>query len=170
MTRYAVNPPPVNLLVGPTSNAFCNSVATTYPTANAARLQSFQVERPVTVTTAYFRVGTQGAGPPNMCVGIYSDAGVRLATTGSFAVPAAANTNSQPLLASVTLVPGVRYWAAIAADATTPQFLCFGSAPAPAVPSYVTIGHVATSMPLPDPIVIPTTVPAASTIYWIAFA
>lgn len=114
MTRYAVVPTPLDLAVGPDGvHAVTNNAWTT---ANAVRAAAFQVRRPVTVTAAWFRVITQNG---NMDVGIYDAAGVLLASTGGFAMPAAANNLSQALSAPVLLLPGRRYYAAMASDSTT---------------------------------------------------
>jgi len=134
-----------NILVGPAWNVQANG-SVVFDAANAARFMAFTVDAPVLASTAYFRVAVASG---NMDVGIYSDAGVRLGSTGSFAVPAASSSSSKAMTAAVVLVPGVRYWAAIACDNTTASFGAQANITNPTVPGYVYNNRVAASMPLP---------------------
>jgi hypothetical protein len=124
-------------------------------TANAAFLTAFWVGIETTVTSAIFSVG---ASSGNCDVGIYDNAGTLLASTGSVAPGTSIET--WPLNTSVTLYPGVKYWAAIAADNNTMTFhgvACTATAVAasPLVAAHVS---VATSFPLPATITIGSTV------------
>jgi hypothetical protein len=168
MTKYAVNPVPLNLQIGPEFNLWTAGIATTFPSANSARLDAFQVRRPVVVSTAWFRVVTQSG---NMDIGIYSDAGSLFASTGSFAVPAAAPSLSRAFAAGagVILVPGVRYWRGFACDNAVAVFLNYVGVQTPAPPGYITSGAVAASFPLPPTIAIPTASPASNILLHASF-
>lgn len=168
MTRYATVSPPLDLGgVGPASNQWMNAIGSAFPSANSARMYAFQVARPVTVSAAFFRVQTASG---SMDVGIYDAAGVRLASTGSFTVPAQASSCTQALTASVTLVPGRKYWAAIACDNGTAIFGGYAAIQRPNPTGYATSGAVAASMPLPSTIVLPTSEPSSAVAYYLAFA
>jgi hypothetical protein len=152
MPPTLTRPRPIDLYVGP-SGATLSNTFLAVTTANAAQLNAFQVVRTVTVSTAHFRVGAQSG---NLDFGIYDDSGTRLASTGSFACPAPATAgSSQALTSSVTLAPGRRYWAAIAADNTTATLLGLGSAQSAS--AYVLGGNVAATFPLPASLTLPTT-------------
>lgn len=100
-------PPGVNLFVGPVDPRF----AWTARTATTALVAAFTVDRPVTVSQARFQVQAQAG---NLDFGIYrgnSSPLIRLTSTGAFSCPAV-GIATRALTASVTLVPGVRYWAA----------------------------------------------------------
>lgn len=140
------NPPDIDIHVGP--EPFHAATSAVVLSANQALFQAFRVRRPVTVSTVYFRVGTQSG---NICYGIYDDAGNRIATTGSFAAPASgAATRSQALLASVTLFPGRLYWGGYAADngtvAVSGQTTTFGPIDGA---TDKRVGSATTSFPLP---------------------
>lgn len=115
--------------------------------ANVAYVSAFQVRRPVTVTTAAFHVGTQNG---NLDIGIYSGAIgalTRLGSTGTFACPAA-GVQSQALTASVTLVPGVRYFGAVAGNGTAALYAVANTASS-VMQSIGLMGSAATSFVLP---------------------
>jgi hypothetical protein len=145
----------IDLYVGPNNPQDMTATGTAFTTANSAMLQAFQVRVPVTVTTCYVRVGVSSG---NFDMGIYNAAGHRLASTGATAVPTAAVTVSVAFsgAASVSLVPGVRYYAAVAADNNTVGFGGYVAAGAPTIPGYNLRGAVATSYPLPADIAVPT--------------
>lgn len=137
---------PAIVLVGPSTNIMANTVATAWGSANRCVFIAFTVGRPVTVSTAWFRVQTSSG---NMSIGILDASGNRLATTGAFAVPAQATTCSQALTGSITLTPGNVYYAVMSCDNTTAIFLSYGVSPHPAVTSYTAIGIAASSHPIP---------------------
>lgn len=118
MTKYATRPAPVDIFVGPIHQSSCGNV-TAYPVANRAHYAAFQVSRPITVSKVRFYVAVQSG---NMSIAICDAAFGRLATTGTFTVPAIGE-QTQALTGSLTLVPGTRYYAAISADNTTVAFL-----------------------------------------------
>lgn len=94
---------------------FMGPVDPRLPASNAvidttvAYLSAFTVDRVTRVSSSALSVATQAG---NVDLGIYDDTGARLGSTGSTAVGAAGR---QPiaLTATVTLRPGVKYWAAI---------------------------------------------------------
>lgn len=114
MTRYAVTPPPLDLFVGPLRpQQAANSSA--IGTANLCVWTRFQVTRPVTVSLVRYNA-VVAAG--NMDVAITDASFNVLASTGSFAMPGT-GARSQALTASVRLVPGRVYHAAVSfSDAT----------------------------------------------------
>ena len=107
---------PLNLVVGVSPFAVQAALGLS---ANFGWFAAFQVLRPATATNAAFQVTTQNG---NLDLGIYQDDGAgnltRIASTGSFACPAAGYA-SRALTAPVALVPGVRYYAAIATDSAS---------------------------------------------------
>jgi hypothetical protein len=145
-------PAPVDLFVG-SFPLWALMTSTANNSANRAHFVAFQVNRPHTVSTAHFRVGTQSG---NMDVGLYDDAGVRLGSTGAFSVPGTGTNSSQALTASVSLVPGRRYYTALVADNTTATFGVFSAGAAPDVPGYITRGTVNSAHPLPASVTLPT--------------
>lgn len=144
MTRYAVQPPPPNIIVGPASSQMAN-VTTAWTVANACAGTAFFVSRPVLVSTAYFRVAVQSG---NMDIGILDASGNRLASTGSFAVPGT-GARSQALTSSVLLLPGRRYYAVAAVDNTTAAVSGHSIGIQPAPPGYILYPKVGSSFPIP---------------------
>lgn len=155
----------INLGIGTIPLWLPNVAGVVFPTANAAVMLAFKVDVAVTVSTAYFRV-TVASG--NMDVGIYSAGGSRLGSTGSFVVPTAAITVSQALTGSVALVPGVRYYGALACDNTTASFGAFSAAGAPTITGYNVRSQTSASMPLPSTITPPAN--NGGTVYGLWFA
>ena len=148
------NPLPLDLFVGPLDPEQANTPMAA-DNANSAYLYAFQVHSPLSVSKAYIQAGTQSG---NLDLGIYSSvisAGnivcTRVASTGSTAWPAGGAGIA--FTAPVTLVPGVRYYAAVAADNTTGQLRgnsTFGAMLSVAIgPSQITGARQATSFPLP---------------------
>lgn len=88
----------------------------TSPSANQAIYVPFIVTTTATFTRGFWWNGSAPGG--NTCVGIYDEAGVRQATTGSVASSGASAVQSAALSASVTLTPG-RYYMAIQFSAAT---------------------------------------------------
>jgi hypothetical protein len=105
---------PLNLWVGPVASA--QSISLTTCSLNRAYFMPFQVLRSVTVTKALLFTGTASG---NFDIGIYDNSGVRLGSTGSTASTVTSGVQTTNLTASVTLVPGVQYWAAFVADNTS---------------------------------------------------
>lgn len=143
-----------DLSIGPwPEHLLATGAGVAFPIANAAVIQAFTVFAAHTVQTAYFRVAAQSG---NMDVGIYSDAGTRLGSSGTVAVPVVQNTASRAMTGTVSLVPGVRYWAAIACDNTTAAFSTGPNVVAgmTIVPGYPVRMTVATSFVLPSSITI----------------
>lgn len=118
MTRYAVDPPPVNTIVGPLPAWAATSVST-WPTNNRAFYSPFQVLRPITVSKV--RVYLQ-ASSGNLSVAVCDSAFAVLATTGAVASPGTGD-RTIALTGSYTLIPGVLYYSAVSADNTTIAFL-----------------------------------------------
>lgn len=113
-----------NPWLGSIEPASINSAAFDVAASNRAILTPFLCHKAVTVSTVYFRVATASG---NIDFGIYAaDAVTRLASTGSFACPAA-GTRNQALTASVALEAGTMYWAAHAAGNTTYKLVGFVS-------------------------------------------
>lgn len=76
---------------------------------NEALYFPFVVTTPATFTRGFWYNGSAPAG--NVCVGIYSEAQSRLATTGSVAAAGASVVQTAAFSASVALDPGVYYMA-----------------------------------------------------------
>ena len=107
-------------------------------TASTAHFWGLTVPVKVSVATAFFRVTAQAG---NMDVGIYQASGstlTRLTSTGAIAVPATGigSQNAAALTSSVTLYPGVKYYAAIVADNTTAAFSGASLAGLPSISGY----------------------------------
>lgn len=127
------------------------ATSVTVQTASAVVWAAFTVKKPVTVSNVLFRVGVSAG---NMDIGLCSVSGstaTRLASTGSFAVPAVAVQNTKALGASVDLIPGTIYLQALAADDVTAGF---GGNNLAAMPMqngsyYDLVGLTAASFPLP---------------------
>lgn len=79
-------------------------------TANEAIYVPFVVTEPTTWTRGFWYNGSVGANQGNVCIGIYDEAGNRLATTGAVAASGAA-IQSAAFTASVFLQPGNYYMA-----------------------------------------------------------
>jgi hypothetical protein len=154
VARFGIN-------IGPPSNLFCNSATTI--SANSAWYSSFDVSRPVTVTTVWFAI-TVASG--NLDFGIYDDSGARLGSTGTFACPAAGG-RSRALTGSVVLVPGVRYWAAYAADNAAVTALRYVRVVYPLVTGYGLAGTNGSSFPLSTSLALND---GALTSFYIAFS
>lgn len=85
----------------------------TYPLTNLALYVPFSVSKVVTAYEGWALCGTGTGG--NFDVGIYSSAGVRIASSGATARTASSIVNTSGM-ANTTLVPGVRYYMAFSAD------------------------------------------------------
>lgn len=110
----------LDLWIGPTDPRDARITAGAWPTANKAWYFAFTVHQAVTVSKGVYSVSSSSG---NIDLGIYDAGGTRLASTGSTAMGGAF---SQPQVAfsgaaTVALVPGVKYWAAIAIDNNTAQ-------------------------------------------------
>ena len=136
-----------NLFIGPFDPRTSNSPYA--PGANYAALQAFTVSRPVTVSGASVVMGGTVGG--NVDLGIYTgpaNSWTRIASSGSQAVGPAYGTKTVTFTAPVTLVPGVRYWSAIATDSATCEF--FAIAADAQVPGLVEVsGRASAAFPLP---------------------
>ncbi|MCC6314207.1 MAG: DUF4082 domain-containing protein [Thermomicrobiales bacterium] len=97
---------------------------TTALTANQAYLVRFRVAKPITVANIRVFVGSATSG--NLDAGLYTLNGTtwtRIASAGSTAAGTASTMQTLALTAAVTLVPGVDYWVAFAADNATVTIL-----------------------------------------------
>jgi hypothetical protein len=125
--------------------------ALTVGTASRLHAAAFHVNRPVTVSTAWFHVSTQAG---NMDVGILQGADfasvTRIASAGSTATPAA-GLRSLPLTAAVTLVPGQIYWAAISMDTLSGGFYAVSPGVSSLINEKVKAGFVRTGTNVPIP-------------------
>jgi len=138
----------LDLWVGPFDPRLCGTYNVTIPTANKAMLCAFQVNHPITVTKARTYIGQATSG--NIDLGIYDATFHRLASTGSTAASGTWSTQTINLTGSLALVPGVKYWASIAADnATITVRAALGAGPGPQDSDCLWYGEVATSFPLP---------------------
>lgn len=108
--------PDIDLYIGPYNPLYFGALIAAV--ANEADFMAFKVLRPITVSAASIEIGVQSG---NLDVGIYqhtaNGAGTRLVSSGSTAV-GAPGTQSVAL-APTRLVPGVRYFAAVAFDNAT---------------------------------------------------
>ena len=84
-----------------------------WPTANKAFFIPFEVETTVVAYKMIFNVSSQSG---NYDIGLYSETGTRLVSTGSTAVPAAGAAMAD--ISNTTLVPGT-YFMALNVDNTT---------------------------------------------------
>lgn len=96
----------------------------TGPAANEAQYLPFMVTQTATFTRGFWWNGSVATNAGNVAVGIYDEAGVRLATTGAVAASGNSVVQSAAFAASVTLSPGMYYMAisfsgAAGANATT---------------------------------------------------
>lgn len=91
-------------------------VSSTNPAANQAIYVPFVVTTAATFTRGFWYNGATLTG--NVSVGIYDEAGNRLATTGAVARTAASSIESAAFTAAVTLAPGRYYMAILFAAAT----------------------------------------------------
>lgn len=102
-----------NLFIGTAPYYAANSTTSYAGGANRAFFVRFICDTAITVTTAYFYVGTQAG---NIDIGIYNaDLSSKLGSTGSFACPAS-GTRSQALSAGVALSAGTIYYAGVTGD------------------------------------------------------
>lgn len=84
----------------------------TGPAANEAQYWPFVITQQRTFDRGWWFNGTTPDGTNNVSVGIYDEAGNRLATTGNVALSGASVIQQAAFSASVTLAPG-RYYMAI---------------------------------------------------------
>lgn len=158
-----------DLTIGPVPEALLNlGTGPAFPQANAVVLQAFTVFASHTVQTCFFRVSAQSG---NIDIGIYNDSGTRLGSSGSTACPVVQNTASKAMTGTVSLVPGVRYWAAIACDNTTASFSAINGTVVglPVVTGYPVRTLVATSFPLPSSLTIGDGTTSTSASYGLFF-
>jgi len=104
-------------MVGNTITTDCNL------SSGIAIYRPFIVEAETYITACSWPVGTSGnTNPVNVEVAIYTDAGVRLTTTGTVNIPisTAANTLKTVAMTAVTLDPGAYYLAYINRDGAVP--------------------------------------------------
>ena len=94
-------------------------VSTAYPLANLAIYVPFSVSEPVTAYEGWVVTGTVAGG--NFDIGIYSAAGVRLTSSGATA-RTASDVNNTTTMTNYDLKPGLYYYMAFAADATSNYF------------------------------------------------
>jgi len=87
-----------------------------YPLANLALYVPFSVSDVITAIEGWVVTGSVAGG--NFDIGIYSAAGSRLTSAGSTARTASA-VNNTTTMTNLTLTPGVRYYMAFSADATS---------------------------------------------------
>ena len=133
-------------------------------TASKALFYAFTVHAPVTVGHANILVGTQSG---NVDLGIYDTAGNRLASTGSTACGDGSAVQTIALTASITLIPGVVYWAAFCADNTSAAFFTSGSLPGFNNPGF--LYRTLTSFPLPISVTpVPNTADRLFTVWFTA--
>lgn len=90
-----------------------------YLLANLALYVPFSVSEPVTAYEGWVTAGATAGG--NFDIGIYDAAGSRLTSSGSTARTASA-VNNTTTMTNYDLKPGVRYYMAFAADATSNYF------------------------------------------------
>jgi hypothetical protein len=138
---------PLDLYIGPLDPRNQMVLTVVCAAASAGHFQAFTVNRRVTVSTVYFRVGTQSG---NIDFGIYNSAGSRLASTGSFAAPTVGVTKSQALTASLVLEPNVLYYALWSADNVTVAISGISTTQWPVISGYTVKGTLAAGVfPLP---------------------
>ena len=114
----AVMPTPMvisscNSLFGAWTSGYAESAtapaSATGITANQAIYVPFVVTQPTTWTRGWWYNGSVGANQGNVAVGIYDEAGNRLATTGAVAAAGDSVVQTAAFSASVFLYPGVYY-------------------------------------------------------------
>jgi hypothetical protein len=89
-----------------------------WPAANVALYIPIYVRKVVTVYALFWVNGSTVAG--NACLGLYNEAGQRIAQTGVVA-QATASVPQQPSITAFQLAPG-RYWAGLASTSITATF------------------------------------------------
>lgn len=104
----------------PTGALAATVVASTLGGANVAHLQRFRVARSITISKLGVYIGATSAG--NVDAGIYTSDGTtwtRIAANGGTPAGTASTMQELSLTATVTLVPGIDYWAAfVGSDGT----------------------------------------------------
>lgn len=83
----------------------------TNPAANEAQYYPFVVTQTATFRRGFWHNSTAPTNYGNACVGIYDEAGGRLATTGAVAAGTASVLQQAAFTADVTLTPGIYYMA-----------------------------------------------------------
>lgn len=135
--------------------------------ANMVFLTWFRVAKPVTVQRCTISVSVQSG---NLDVGLYASDGTNLTRLGSSGSTACAAPGAQTITlgSTITLVPGIDYYAAIAPDNATASF---GRISGVAVPASTNTKSMqkATSFPLPASLAI-SGLSSASVSYWLAWA
>ena len=114
-TQNTISTCGLNCLVGQTSmsSALVTMATGTWPAANRALYIPVEVDQPAIAVKMIFQVTTQSG---NYDIGIYSETGSRLVSTGSTAVPAAGIAVAD--ITDTTLTPGT-YFLALNIDNTT---------------------------------------------------
>lgn len=97
-----------------------------WPAANRAIYIPFEIDVPLVAQKMVYGISTIAAG--NFDMGIYSETGTRLVSTGSTALPGS-GTFQSVTITSTTLVPGT-YFMAMNVDTGTPTFNRVGGLPA----------------------------------------
>lgn len=128
--------------------------------ANVAFLAPLVMDRDALITKFVWRTGSVASG--NYDVGIYDSTGDRLWSKGSTAWPATNTVVIETVSPSLALDAGSTYYLAFVADNATGNYVNDAHSPAAGFVSFSdgspTGVQVAASFPLPDPIVIGTTV------------
>lgn len=156
-----------NLGVGPDIWKFANTTAV-WAVANQLIVSAFTVDSPVVVTTANFRIGVASG---NMDVAILDATFTRLASCGSFAVPASGVSKTQVFAASasVALVPGIVYYSGVNVDNTTATLLGYSFTGMPAIASHIRNGFLASAVPIPAGPLAPAEIAAATLVPFVLF-
>lgn len=113
-----------------------------WPAANRALFYPFSISEPAKALKMYVANGATISG--NIDLGIYTDAGVRLTSTGSTA-HAGANVIQVIDVADVWLAPFTTYYVAMVADGTTGTYARWTGA----TPGGIGMFQAASSFPLP---------------------
>ena len=140
--------PGVDLWIGPVPPF--QTINLVIPSVERAYFMPFTVRRAVTVTQALLYTGVASG---HFDIGIYDDSAVRLTSTGSTVSTVTADVQTTNLSSALTLLPGVRYWAAVVADNNTITFERAGANTLSA--NYAR--HNTSAFPLPNPASFPGT-------------
>jgi hypothetical protein len=155
---------PTDLYVGTIDPRIANPYNTAIATltyVDVARLTKFRVTRTVIVTKATIVIGTSAG---NIDVGVYSESGTRLASTGSIASPGTGQRDVT-FTAGVTLAPSIYWIAIVPSDAT---FSALTISPVYQVPTANNPSrYFAGSFPLPTSLTMPGTGDAFGIVAWL---
>jgi len=115
-----------------------------WPLANLALYLPFSVYTPSTIYEVMWQTGTGAAD--SLDIGIYDEAGTRLVSLGSTSTGTASAYNNSTTFTNTEIFPGLRYYLAMACNAT---HNLFGVIPAAGLLQAMGVMEQASAFPLP---------------------